>query len=101
MKQKVYISGKMRGDPDFRERFTKAAEVLYEIGMWPVNPAEYYNKPPFGYPYLLLIDLWALSQCSAIYMLKGWEDSPGAKAEKAFAEAIGLTVMYEGGETEW
>lgn len=30
-----------------------------------------------------------------IYMLKGWENSSGARAERALAQALGLEVMYQ------
>ena len=33
--------------------------------------------------------------CDAIYLLDNWQDSNGAKEEKALAEAKGLKIMYE------
>jgi hypothetical protein len=45
------------------------------------------------YTYCLLRDLTALSNLDAICMLPDWESSPGAKAELAFAQAIGLKVL--------
>lgn len=43
-------------------------------------------------------DLAAVRSCSAIYLLRGWEKSRGAKKELAEALAHGLQVMQEGGE---
>lgn len=43
-------------------------------------------------------DLAAVRSCDAIYLLRGWESSRGAKKELAEALAHGLTVMQEGGE---
>lgn len=43
-------------------------------------------------------DLAAVRSCDAIYMLKGWESSRGARKELAEALAHGLQVMQEGGE---
>ena len=43
-------------------------------------------------------DLAAVRSCDAIYLLRGWETSRGAKKELAEALAHGLTVMQEGGE---
>ena len=43
-------------------------------------------------------DLAAVRSCDAIYLLRGWESSRGAKKELAEAIAHGLTVMQEGGE---
>ena len=41
-------------------------------------------------------DLAAVRSCDAIYLLRGWESSRGAKKELAEAIAHGLTVMQEG-----
>lgn len=67
------------------------------------------NMPPFwGLPTatyekiaqsLIEADLAAVRSCDAIYLLKGWERSRGAKKELAEAIAHGLTVML-GGEDE-
>ena len=38
---------------------------------------------------------WITSEADGIYLLEGWENSKGALAEKATAEALGLEVMYE------
>ena len=42
-------------------------------------------------------DLAAVHSCDAIYLLRGWESSRGAKKELAEALAHGLQVMQEGG----
>ena len=43
-------------------------------------------------------DLAAVRSCDAIYLLRGWENSRGAKKELAEALAHGLQVMQEGDE---
>lgn len=43
-------------------------------------------------------DLAAVSSCDAIYMLRGWETSRGAKRELKEALEHGLTIMQEGAE---
>ena len=40
-------------------------------------------------------DVAALKKCDAIYLLRGWESSKGANAEKALAEWMRLEVMYQ------
>lgn len=42
-------------------------------------------------------DLAAVRSCNAIYLLRGWENSRGAKMELAEALKYGLQVMQEGG----
>ena len=43
-------------------------------------------------------DLAAVRSCDAIYLLKGWENSRGAKKELAEAIMCGLEIMQEGAE---
>lgn len=45
---------------------------------------------------IMSADLAAVRSCDAIYLLKGWETSRGAKRELAEAIAHGLTIMQEG-----
>ena len=33
--------------------------------------------------------------CDAIFMCNEWELSNGCKAERAFAEAIGINIIYQ------
>ena len=114
---KVYISGKIGEDEiseATRNKFLNAAKVLAAEGHEAFNPcgdnwvndlkrnherAKAYYKRFYGeeitefYTYCLLRDLTALSNLDAICMLPDWESSPGAKAELAFAQAIGLKVF--------
>lgn len=57
------------------------------------------------YREILLLDIIALQQCDMICLLPDWSDSPGAKAELFFAEAIGLKVknliMYDNEVFDW
>ena len=34
-------------------------------------------------------------ECTAIYMMSGWEKSKGANAELALARALGIKIFYE------
>lgn len=43
-------------------------------------------------------DLAAVRSCDAIYLLRGWENSRGAKKELAEAIKCGLKVMLEGAD---
>jgi hypothetical protein len=47
---------------------------------------------------IMQADLAAVRSCDAIYLLRGWETSRGAKRELAEAIAHGLTIMQEGDE---
>ena len=115
---RVYCSGPMTGHPDHNiPAFDAAAKRLRKQGHFVINPAElsgmfgrvseiagsfaayYENDKAFGGSLAACImdaDLAAVRSCDTIYMLKGWEDSRGAKKEIAEAIAHGLTVMQEG-----
>jgi len=40
-------------------------------------------------------DIRALLECDAIYMLRGWEQSAGARCEHLVAAMCGIEIMYE------
>ena len=105
MNKKVYISGKIGEEvlsEATREKFASAEKFLKAKGYKVFNPttsgygaiAENTAKAngTTFYREILLLDIMALQQCDIICLLPDWDDSPGAKAELYFAEAIGLKV---------
>lgn len=96
---KIYISGKISGTKDFRERFQKAEENLKKDGWDTINPVAIGDLLPASttYKQFMEIDLKLLTMCEAIYLIPGWETSEGAKTERQLAEALGLVIL-NGGE---
>lgn len=118
MKEKVYISGKIGEEvlsEATRQKFASAEKFLKANGYKVFNPttsgygtmAENTAKAngTTFYREILLLDIMALQQCDIICILPDWSDSPGAKAELFFAEAIGLkvrqAVYYENEMKDW
>lgn len=123
---RLYLSGAMTGLPDHnRPAFDEAAKRLREQGHFVINPAELsalfatplgletafrvYNDPSDSSTedvnrlnniaeQVMQADLAAVRSCDAIYLLRGWETSRGAKRELAEAIAHGLTIMQEGAD---
>lgn len=104
----VYIAGPMSGYPEFNFPAFFAAQKMFEADGWKVwNPAakEYENgvqeAPSFSsgdnkalveggwdYKSAFLWDCEKVITSDAIYLLPGWEFSPGACAEHAVAKFI-------------
>lgn len=115
----IYIAGPMRGYAEFNfPSFKKAAEYLRAHGWNAFSPAEKdiehhggvdiskgnetgdeaVATKEHGFDLRRALDddtTWICRHADAIYMLRGWENSKGAVAEKALAEALGLKVYYE------
>jgi len=98
----IYISGPISGKPNGNHAAFCAAEIkLRANGHNAVNPhtvgAVLWNKlgrEPL-YAEYMLEDIRAMLACDTILLLPGWEASPGARLERAVAEACGFTVLYE------
>ena len=102
---KVYLSGPMRGIEDFnREEFAKATRWLQARGHKVFNPREMdtpdteerYKRDPLGVARecFLRETHYICTEAEAVVCLSGWQESRGARAERALAEAIGLKVWY-------
>ena len=97
----VYLSGKMTGLEEnvYKENFRKAEMFYRSCGYEVVNPCDLAEivlkrKPDASYEDFMAEDLRALRSCTHIALLEGWENSPGARRERAEAERLGLAIMF-------
>ena len=99
--KRIYISGPISGIDRavYLANFAKAEERLKARGYEVLNPT---RLPPsrwlwiykvLGYRLTLLYDIWHLLRCDGITMLHGWEQSRGARLEKATAEIFNIKEL--------
>ena len=93
---KVYISGKITGDPDYKEKFERVEKKLLECGYIPVNPIKVspYDENKIWSDYMKE-DIKAMMDCDAIYMIADWFTSKGARVEHTLAEILEIKIIYE------
>lgn len=90
---KVYLSGKITGDAGYRQKFESVQNELMSYGYVVFNPA--ILPDGFEYEDYMALDLLILSRCDAIYLLRNWKNSPGAKRELEEAKSLGLQILDE------
>ena len=117
-KNSIYIAGPMRGYPNFNfEAFHTAEEQFKQRGWDVFNPArkdeEQYGKDfndnnpdgdldqaiaeGFSMRVALFQDTkFICNHATHIFMLRGWENSAGARAEHSLAVALGHEILYQG-----
>ena len=81
---------------DYQERFDVAARELLAQGYEVVNPAYEGTKlENASYEDYMRLSFQLLNDCDIIYMLKGWETSPGANQEFGYALAKAMEIRFE------
>lgn len=99
----VYIAGKIGNtDEDVeraRPKFMQAQQELIAAGFDVWNPISISGKYDNRAAYMRH-GLAMLLQCDSIYMLSGWEASPGAQTEHRVALDCGIEIMYQFQKTE-
>lgn len=100
MSIRVYLSGKITGleKEVYTKTFARAEQHYLSAGYEVVNPVKIGEallslNPKAKYEDFMIRDLEALSTCTHIALLEGWEDSKGALREKKEAEKLGLEIM--------
>jgi len=91
-KSKIYISGAISNNPDYKKQFTHKYREL-EKDYTVLTPL--FVNASLSWKEYMKIDIAMLSICDAIYMMKGWEESRGAQIEHFYAEYKGLKIIYE------
>ena len=90
----IFISGAMTGREDLnRKQFNKIEMQLRKNGHIVLNPAVL----PDGMEYDAYIRICnsMINEADALYMMKGWQDSNGAKMEYMYANEKGKAILFE------
>lgn len=88
----VYLSGAISSDPEFKAKFDFWGRRLLAAGAKRVlNPAQL----PAGWEYGEYMEhcLVMVRRATLLVMLPCWRQSPGARAEKAYAESLKVPVI--------
>lgn len=104
----VYIAGPMTGIPHLnRKAFDEAESMLRCNGYHPINPVRFTEA--VGYDFesteiperiveaIKRMEIDSIYACDAIYLLKGWENSVGARDELMKALSLSLRIMKQEG----
>lgn len=118
MNNRIYIAGKITGDPNYREKFKAGAyeceTACFSAMITPLQlvmrknkimqfktvcPTKFtlLGKPLTDYRWTvgMAVCLVKLLPCSFIYMLKDWQDSRGANVEHNVARFLGKRIVYQ------
>lgn len=92
---KIYISGKITGTTDYIKRFERVEKALSNYIV--INPAKVNAQLPkeTTWEEYMKMSMCMLEMCNAIYMLKGWEDSKGARLEYESAKSKNYKIFFE------
>ncbi|MDY2756465.1 MAG: DUF4406 domain-containing protein [Candidatus Treponema excrementipullorum] len=89
---KIYIAGKITGDPKYREKFEKVASSLRGHGFSVMNPACLSEDKEFCWDDYMAITAAMQERCEATVLLPDWQDSKGARIELQTAERLGQKI---------
>ena len=95
--KKVYISGKITGDENYRAKFLEEENRLLSFGYEPVNPAALVLTD-VSWEDAMKIALKAMLLCEGVSLLPDWVESKGAIIEERLARELGMDVKCY---TEW
>lgn len=91
-KMKVYIAGKISGDPNYKDKFEAAKKVFEKDGFIVLQPAILpEGMTPADY---MRICFAMIDSADAVVFLKDWNDSKGAKLEHEYCGYIHKPIFF-------
>lgn len=92
---KIYISGAITNNENYKKDFEKAESEVRGLGGIPYNPARIGLPPEADYEEYMKLCLDMVDMCEGIYMLKNWKESKGANRELGYALGQDKIVIYQ------
>lgn len=94
---RVYISGPITKDKGYYRKFLNAEIQLKKAGHEVVNPARLGKLMPktFTTTDYLDVELPIIKKCDAVFFLKGWKESYGARKEYEYALKQEVKLIFE------
>lgn len=78
---KIYIAGKITGNPDYKRQFFSAERILKEKGHCIMNPARIGEGEEFSWNDYMKVSKAMQKVCECVYFIPGWTESKGAQKE--------------------
>lgn len=89
--KRVYISGPISNNPNFKEDFRKVREQWEEADYAVIDPSYLIDVFPGGtHEQYMKICMELLKMADLVYMMDGWENSKGAIIEYGYALSHGI-----------
>lgn len=94
---KIYIAGKITGLPrdEVEAKFEAAQERLIAMGHSVFIPTILPEYADVSHEDYLHIDFAIIDICDAVYMLRDWQQSKGARKELQYAADFRKEIIYE------
>lgn len=95
--KKIYIAGKIGGLPDaeYKSNFEQAKIECERMGFTPVSPVDLPHEHDQSWSSYMKEDIRELTKCDAVYALRNWIDSPGARIEIRIANDLKIEVIQQ------
>lgn len=96
MKKKIYIAGKVTGEPKHTTavKFATAKNEIEALGFEAINPIEVVGDWNMPWELAMRKCIAALMECDAIVLLPDWLHSTGAKIEFEIALAVSMPDFH-------
>lgn len=94
MKKKIYIAGKVTGEPiaECTIKFGTAQKSIEALGFEAINPLEVVGDWNTPWNEAMKKCITALMECDGMVLLQDWRDSTGAKIERQLADDLDLVI---------
>jgi hypothetical protein len=96
MSRLIYISGKISGATEEELADFQLSETMLRGKGWQVvNPMKLNHDHDLSWESYMRVDIKAICDCDAMYMLSNYKQSRGATLEHLIAKALNLEMIYQ------